>query len=135
MKQRAAGKNLLILLIIACLPFLSSCGGSKSSPEATLAVTTNPPINTTQVPAVGPFSLTVTITSAMPASGVTIAVTAAPDGTSSNFFSTSKSTTTASSNFSITGTPVGVVSVVNITVTSNSTSTNKWSGSYRYSAK
>jgi hypothetical protein len=28
-----------------------------------------------------------------------------------------------------------VVSLVKITVTSNSTSTNTWSGSYRYSAK
>ena len=136
MKQRSAGKFfLLILLTIAFLPFLSSCGGSKSAPEATLSVTTTPAINTTQVPAVGPFSLNVTIKSAMPAKGVTIAVTAAPDGTSSNFFSKSVSSTTASNNFSITGTPVGVVSVVKITVTSNSTSTNTWSGSYRYSAK
>jgi hypothetical protein len=123
-------------LTIAVLPFLSGCGGgSKNAPEATLAVTTTPAINTTQAPAVGPFTLNVTITSAMPAKGVTIAVTAAPDGTTNNFFTTSKSTTTASNDFNITGTPVGVVSVVKITVTSNSTSTNTWSGSYRYSAK
>ncbi|HVU54012.1 MAG TPA: hypothetical protein VHD83_03115 [Puia sp.] len=126
----------LAVLAIAFLPFLSGCGGgSKSSPEATLAVTTTPAVNTTLAPALGPFNLNVKITSAMPAKGVTIAVTAAPDGTSNNFFSKSVSTTTASNDFSITGTPVGVVSVVNITVTSNSTSTNTWSGSYRYSAK
>jgi len=137
MKQRSAGKNLLlILLTIAFLPFLSGCGGSsKSAPEATLAVTTTPAINSTQPPALAPFNLNVTITSAMPAKGVTIAVTAAPDGTSSTFFSKSVSSTTASNNFSITGTPVGAISVVNITVTSNSTATNTWSGSYRYSAK
>lgn len=137
MKQRSAGKLfLLILLTIAILPLLSGCGGSsKSAPEATLAVTTTPAVNTTQVPALGPFTLNVSVTSAMPAKGVTIAVTAAPDGTSNNFFTTSKSTTAASNNFSITGTPVAVVSVVTITVTSNSTSTNTWTGSYRYSAK
>jgi hypothetical protein len=136
MKHRPAGKNLLILLCIASLPFISGCGGgSKSTPEANLSVTTNPAVNTTQAPALGPFSLNVKITSAMPASGVTIAVKAAPDGTTNNFFTTSKNSTAASNDFSITGTPVAVVSVVTITVTSNSTSTNTWTGSYRYSAK
>jgi hypothetical protein len=126
----------IILLAITFLPFLSGCGGgSKSTPEATLTVTTTPAVNSTQAPAVGPFNLNVTITSAMPAKGVTIAVTAAPDGTTNNFFTTSKSSTTASNNFNITGTPVAVVSVVKITVTSNSTSSNTWTGSYRYSAK
>jgi len=136
MKQRSARINSFVLLAFALLPFLSSCGGgSKSTPEASLTVTTTPAINSTQVPALGPFNLNVTITSAMPAQGVTIAVTAAPDGTTNNFFTTSKSTTTASNDFSITGTPVAVVSVVKITVTSNSTASNTWTGSYRYSAK
>lgn len=136
MKQRLAGKYLFILLAIALLPFLSGCGGgSKSSPEANLAVTTTPAINSTLDPAVGPFNLNVTVTSAMPAKGVTIAVTVAPDGSSNNFFSTSRSSTSASNDFSITGTPVAVVCVVKVTVTSNSTSSNTWTGSYRYSAK
>ncbi|HEY4207440.1 MAG TPA: hypothetical protein VGM31_11535 [Puia sp.] len=137
MKQRSARKNVLVIaLALAFLSFLSACGGgSKNTPEATLAVTTTPAVNSTQAPALGPFNLNVKVTSAMPAKGVTIAVTAAPDGSSTNFFSTSKSTTTASNDFSITGTPVAVVSLVKITVTSNSTSTNTWSGSYRYSAK
>lgn len=137
MKQRSSGKKLLVLLVIASLPFISGCGGggSKSTPEATLTVTTNPAVNSTQLPALSPFKVNVTITSTMPASGVTIAVSAAPDGSSTTFFSTSKSTTTASNDFTITGTPVGVVSVAKITVTSNSTSSNSWTGSYRYSAK
>ena len=136
MKQRSAGKNWFIFLIIASLSILSSCGGSsKSTPEATLSVTTTPAVNSTQTPAVGPFNLNVTITSAMPASGVTIVVSAAPDGSSTTFFSTSKSTTTASNNFTITNTPVAVTSVATIKVTSNSTSTNTWTGSYRYAAK
>ncbi len=129
---------MLALLIIAALPFISACGGgggSKSTPEATLTVTTTPAVNTTQPASVGPFNLNVKITSAMPAQGVTITVSAAPDGSSTNFFSTSKSSTTASNDFTITGTPVAVVSVVQIKVVSNSTSSNTWTGSYRYSAK
>jgi hypothetical protein len=131
MKQRFG-----VLLATALFVSLCGCGGSsKNTPEATLAVTTSPAVNSTQAPALGPFTLNVHITSAMPAKGVTIDVTAAPDGSSTNFFSTSKSTTAASNDFSITGTPVAVVSVVKITVTSNSTATNVWSGNYRYSAK
>ncbi|HMH20478.1 MAG TPA: hypothetical protein VK563_01825 [Puia sp.] len=111
------------------------CGG-KSSPEATLAVTTTPAINSTQPPAPGPnFPLNVKITSAMPSKGVSIAVSAAPDGTTSTFFSVTQNSTTASNDFSITATPVAKVSVVTITVTSLSTATNTWTGSYRYSAK
>src|SRR5713101_6668699 len=55
MKQRFAGNKLLILLVIASLPFISGCGGGggKSTPEATLAVTTTPAISSTQAPAVG----------------------------------------------------------------------------------
>jgi hypothetical protein len=71
----------------------------------------------------------------MPSKGVTIAVSAEPDGSSVAFFTTSISSTQLVNNFTITGTPVAVVSVVNIKVTSNSTATNTWSGSYRYSAK
>ena len=136
--QRAFSRSILLsALAIGFLAFIVSCSsGSKSTPEATLTVTTTPAVNTVQAPAVGPnFSLNVTITSTMPPKGVSIAITAAPDGGGANFFSTSQSTTQSSNNFSITGTPIGVVSVVNITVTSLSTSTNVWTGSYRYSSK
>ena len=128
---------LLPMLAIAMLAFIVSCSsGSKSTPEATLAVTTNPAVNTVQAPAVGPnFSLNVTITSAMPSKGVTIAISSAPDGGGASFFSTSQNTSQSSNNFSITNTPIGYVCVVTITVTSLSTSSNTWTGSYRYSSK
>jgi hypothetical protein len=137
--QRAFNRSNLLLpiFVIAILAFMVSCSsGSKSTPEATLAVTTNPAVNTVQAPAVGPdFSLNVTITSAMPPKGVTITVSSARDGGGASFFSTTTSTTQTSNNFSITNTPIGYICVVTITVTSNSTSTNTWTGTYRYSYK
>jgi hypothetical protein len=131
-------KSLFLAILSGAILFLgTACGSkSKSTPEATLTVTTSPAIGTTAAPAPGPFNLTVTITSAMPAKGVDIKVTAEPDGSTVAFFSPPDLTTTQSvNNFSITGTPVGVVAVVNITVTSLSTPSNIFTGSYRYSAK
>ncbi len=119
--------------VILC--FTLACSSKKSTPEPTLTVTTTPAVGSTQAPAPGPFNLSVTITSAMPAKGVTITVSAEPDGSTVAFFNSSIPSSTASNNFNITGTPVGEVILVNITVTSVSTPTNTWTGSYRYSAK
>jgi len=137
MKQRPAAANIfaLLIVIIACTPFLSGCGGGKNTAEADLAVTTTPASGSTQAPDVGPFNLNVTITSAMPAKGVTIAIKATPDGSTTAFFEKSTSTTSKSNDFTVTGQQVAQVNVVYITVTSNSKSANTWSGSYRYSAK
>jgi hypothetical protein len=121
--------------MIAVAFFLSGCGGGKNTTEATLSVTTTPASGSTQAPAVGPFGLNVKITSPMPAKGVTIEIKATPDGSSTAFFTKSSSTTSASNDFTIAGQTVAVVNVVYITVTSNSKSSNTWTGSYRYSAK
>ena len=111
-------------------------GGGGGPAEANLVVTLNPPANSTQpaAPQVD-FPLTVTITSVMPAQGVTIEVKAAPDGSSANFFTETKSTTGAITPFTITGTPTGVVCVVTVTVTSKTKATNTVTLSYRYSRK
>ncbi|MDO6434387.1 hypothetical protein Q4E93_27495 [Flavitalea sp. BT771] len=135
MKQRFASKGILALLIIALVPMVWGCGGGKSTPEATLAVTMNPANGTVVAPALAPFNLNVTITSTMPAAGVTISVAAAKDGSSTTFFSTSKSTTTASNDFTITGQALGDLNVVTVTVKSNSTPSNTWTGSYRFTQK
>jgi hypothetical protein len=135
MKQIFAPKGVVTILIIALIPFLWGCGGGKNTAEPTLAVTTTPASGSTQAPAVGPFNLNVTITSPIPAKGVTIAITAAPDGSATNFFTKTQSTTATSNDFTITGQEVANVNVVSITVTSNSKSSNTWTGSYRYSAK
>lgn len=111
-------------------------GGGGGGTEANLAVTLNPPANSTQ-PAVPQttFPLTVSITSPMPPQGVTIDVKAAPDGSTTNFFSESRSSTTADNNFTITSTPTSVVCVTTVTVTSKTKATNTITLSYRYSRK
>ena len=120
---------------------LSSCGGGgDDSPpppnEANLAVTTDPANGTVQPPALGPYNLKVTVTSAMPPNGVKIEVSAKKDdGSNTVFFSTSVNRTTAISDFTITGTPAATQCLVETTVTSLTKPSNQWSGSYRYSSK
>ena len=137
-------KKVLILLIIApvILFVVPDCGskggggGGGGNDEANLVITLNPPANSTQpaAPQVD-FPLTVSITSAMPPQGVTIDVKAAPDGSTTNFFTESRSSTSAINNFTITNTPVGPVCVVTVTVTSKTKATNTVTASYRYSRK
>ena len=111
-------------------------GGGGGTTEVNLAVTLNPPVGSTQPAAPqADFPLTVSISSTMPPQGVTIDVKAAPDGTTTNFFTETRSSSIANNNFTITGTPTGVVCMVTVTVTSKSKPSNTWTGSYRYSRK
>lgn len=121
----------------------SYCGkGGGTTPadpcktDPSLSVTTTPANGSTEAIAPGPtFPLRVSVSSTMPASGVTIEVKAHPEGSTTNFFSDSKSTTTKDNDFTITSTPSTVICVVDIVVTSRTCTTNKWTGSYRYSKK
>ena len=126
----------IILSIGSCSDKGGGGGGGGGTTEANLAVTLNPPAGSTQpaAPQVD-FPLTVSITSTMPPQGVTIDVKAAPDGSATNFFTETRSSTTANNNFTITGTPTGVVCVTTVTVTSKSKPANTWTGSYRYTRK
>jgi len=139
-------KKILIQLFIvpAIILGIGSCsdkgggggGGGGGTTEANLAVTLNPPAGSTQPAAPQTdFPLTVTITSTMPPQGVTIDVKVAPDGSTTNFFTDSKSTTSAITPFTITGTPAGVVCVTTVTVTSKTKPTNTVTLSYRYTRK
>ncbi|HEX6847949.1 MAG TPA: hypothetical protein VF144_13280 [Chitinophagaceae bacterium] len=135
-------KVLLQLFAVPAIIFgIASCsdkggGGGGGGSEANLAVTLNPPAGSTQAAAPQiDFPLTVSITSTMPPQGVTIDVKVAPDGSTTNFFTESRSSTAANNNFTITGTPTGVVCVTTVTVTSKSLATNTWTGSYRYTRK
>lgn len=111
-------------------------GGGGGNNEANLVVTTNPAANLTHPAAPQTdFPLTVSITSAMPPQGVTIDVKAAPDGAGANFFTETRSSTSANNNFTITNTPLGTVCVVTVTVTSKTKATNTVTLSYRYSRK
>ena len=115
----------------------SGGGGGGTTSEANLTVVTNPAEGSDQAAAPGPtFALSVTVTSVLPSKGVTIAISAAIDGSSgSPFYTTSSSTTQSINSFTITGTPAQQTCVVNITVTSNTKSSNVWTGSYRYAMK
>jgi hypothetical protein len=127
--------SMIVSGIISC----SDKGGGGSGgggTEANLVISLNPPANSVQPAAPQTdFPLTVSITSAMPPQGVTIDVKAAPEGSATNFFTESRSSTSATNNFTITGTPIGVVCVVTVTVTSKTKATNTVTASYRYSRK
>ena len=137
MKLRITPACLFAILVLTFSSCLIGCGGSsKSNAEPTLAVTTTPANGSTQTPAVGPtFPLNVTITSGIPAKGRTISIKATPDGSANAFYTKTVSTTAKSNDFTISGQQVADMNVVSITVTSNSTASNTWTGSYRYSAK
>lgn len=135
-------KRLLQLFIVPVLVFgICSCsdkGSGGGNDEANLVVTLNPPAGSTQPPAPQiDFPLTVSITSTMPSQGVTIdVVVKRDDGSGTTVFTANNpGTTSANNNFTITGTPVGVVCVTTVTVTSKTKATNTWTGSYRYSRK
>lgn len=127
---------MIVLGIASCSDKGGGGGGGGGGTEENLVVTLNPPANSVQPAAPQTdFLLTVSITSAMPPQGVTIDVKAAPDGSTTNFFTENRSSTSASNNFTITATPVGVVCVVTVTVTSKTKATNTVTLSYRYSRK
>lgn len=129
---------LLILFgISGCKKSGGGGGGGGGGGETPLAVTLNPPAGSVQPasPLVD-FPLTVTVTSTMPSAGVEIAVSAKVDGSADPpFFQATQNTSAATTNFTITNTPLNVVCLVTVTVTSRSQSTNKWTGTYRYSRK
>ena len=131
----------IVLLALLLSSVFLSCqkggGGSPAPAETPLVVTTNPLANGhVEPPAPGPnFNVNVTITSPMPAGGVKIDVTARPDGGTVTFFNQSKTTSTPSNDFVITGATVSVVSVATITVTSVNTPGNTFTGTYKFSRK
>lgn len=113
----------------------SKGGGGGGCSETAMTATSTPANGTTEPPGVGPdFPLTVNITD-RPAAGVTIEIKAHPEGSSTNFFTTSFSSTSNTNNFNITGTPAATACQVDITITSKSCNTNKVSLSYKYSRK
>jgi len=112
-------------------------GGGSTTPEASLVVTTTPANGKNLAAAPGPtFPLIVQITSVMPPKGVTISINATIDGsTAAAYYTFSGSSTTAINNYVITDTPSQQTCLVTITVTSNTLSTNVWTGSYTYAMK
>ena len=106
------------------------------APGATLQIETSPATGSVQAAAPGPdFPLVVTVKSAMPPAGVKIDVSARPEGSSVAFFTQSANSTNAVNNFTITGTPLAITCVVEVTVTDQANTVNKGTASYRYSRK
>lgn len=118
-----------------------SCKKSSTPPpsgEATLVAILSPPAGSVQPPAPQTnFPVSVLITSTMPSQGVQIDVSAKKDDGSGAgpFFTDTKTTSSPTANFDITGTPVSVVCIAEVTVTSKTNANNKWTGSFRYSRK
>lgn len=137
MKQYILPAVLLITLIVS----LSNCskgggGDNGGCSEPAIVATTTPANGTTENPAPGPnFPLTVNITSGFPSGGATLEVKVHPDGNSTNFFTTSVNATNGTNNITITSTPINVTCVVEVTVTSKTCNTNKFTSTYRYSRK
>lgn len=131
----------IIVFLLMSLTLISACskgggGGTPPPSEANLAVTTDPANGSTQLPALGPYNLKVSITSAMPPNGVKIDITAKKDdGTNTVYFTNSVNKTTAVNDFTITGTPAGTQCLVEVKVTSLTKASNVWNGNYRYSSK
>ena len=131
---------LSFLFMITFVLMSGSCGkssGGGGTNEATLSVELNPAAGSNQAPTPGPdFPLVVTIKSTMPPSGVKIDVSAREDAPGSvPFFTQSINSTTSVNNFTITNSPRGLTIRVDVTVTSLTNSSNKFSGSYTYSRK
>lgn len=135
-------KKVLYLAYLFCLTSLILAGncnknGGGGNNEPQLDVELSPAANSNQNPAPGPdFPLTVTIKSTMPSGGVKIDVVARQDVAGSTpFFTQSINSTTSVNNFNITNSPRNVSLRVEVTVTSLSNSSNKFTGSYTYSRK
>ncbi len=133
MKKIIAFSAFLLVLSSACQ---KSNSGDGSCSEAAMNVTTTPAVNTTEPPAAGTsFPVAVNINGNLPSAGATIEIKARPESSNTAFFSESKLATSAANNFTITNTPTGTPAIVEITITSKSCATNKWTGSFRYSKK
>jgi len=131
----------LSVLLIASFSACGKGGGNSPEPnppsEAPLTVVTDPAVNAVQPPAPAPYTVRVTVTSDMPANGVKIDVSARKDDGSGApaFFTTTLNTSSVASTITITGTPANTQCQVDVKVTSRSTASNTWTGSYRFSSK
>lgn len=126
----------VIVTFFLLMPSCKKSGGGGSS-EAGLVVELTPANSSVQAAAPGPdFPLVVKITSTMPSAGVKIDISSQKDGsTDPAFFTFANNSNSATNNFSITGTPSGIVCTTTVKVSSLSSSSNVWTGSYKYSKK
>src|SRR4026209_2973466 len=125
----------VLIFVFVCTALVFGLGGSckkgstpPPSGEATLVVVISPPAGSVQPPAPQTdFPVSVLITSTMPSQGVQIDVSAKKDDGSGDpaFFTDTKTTSSPTANFDITGTPVSIVCIATVTVTSKTNANNK----------
>lgn len=127
--------GLAVFMLFALSPACKKNKNGGGCGESEIKVTTTPAVGTVDLPYPGTsIPLTVNITNGIPSSGITIQVTARTETNSTPFFTETRDGLSSNS-FTITNTPPGVTCISEITVTSKSCNTNKWSGSYRFSGK
>lgn len=126
---------LTLTVTVGCKKKKDGDSGNNRCGETEIKVLTIPANGTVDPPAPGTsFPLVVNIES-MPASGVSITVTAKAEGNATPYFTETRDNGTASNSFQITNTPTGKTCIVETIITSKTCNTNQWKGSYRYSAK
>ena len=132
-------KSYLFYILLTCL--VAGCGksgggGNTPTPEASLVFTTNPdPGNNIFAALSSSQDIAVSITSTLPAAGVTVDIVVTKDLDNSTVFSQSLTNTVPNFTVAIQNLTSGVVCTAVITVTSKSTSSNKASKSFKIAKK
>jgi hypothetical protein len=134
-----------IILLFSVVCFFSACSksGGGSSAGGTSGGGTTPPATEEKLVAklsaaaieTSPssnFSFTLDIQSKMPVAGITVKVDVKREDNNVAVYNVTANSTFANNNFTINGLPPGqVYCIATITVTSVSTPTNVWTGSFR----
>lgn len=132
-------KSYFFYILFTCL--LAGCGksgggGTTPTPEASLVFTTNPDPGSNIFAALSSSQdIVVSITSALPAAGVTVDIVVTKDLDNSTVFSQSLTNTVPNFTVAVQNLTSGVVCTVVITLTSKSTSSNKASKSFKIAKK
>ena len=133
-------KTYIFCILLTCL--ITGCGktggGSSSTPtqEASLVFTTNPDPGTSVYAALSSSQdISISITSAFPAAGVTADILVTKDADNSTVFSQSLTNTTPSFIVTIQNLSNGALCTVVITLTSKSSVSNKVSKTFKIAKK
>jgi hypothetical protein len=138
----------LLLIVIPFIIFSCSKGGDSASStptpipiptptESPVAFTINVDPGAGNILAVVGASqvINVKVSSAIPAAGLTVAVTVTKDVDNTTVFTTSNSSVAADNNLTITGLNPGVLCTATVVVTSKSTATNNKTATFKLAAK